>query len=221
MIALRSLFMILLKGMAKETVAAATLVGVRCSLVLGIVLISSAAQARTQEQEKCGSSVTVGPGDSLSLLAQRCGTTVPALIEANSRLKNPDLLPIGTVIALPGSSGKKEDAPSDASTVADAVAVEPATLLPGKRVTIMASGLPARARVWIKGGNSRLPQHHLILRGARVGTHGELRATLRVPKWMKAGNGAYTLSIVVPRTSTTLLSAPLTVVSSSQASKDR
>lgn len=190
--------------------------GVCWGLALGLLLLAPAAGA--QESDGCGASVTVSAGDTLTSLARRCGTSVGALMKANPGLRDPDLVPRGTVLTLPQSVAAKP-APPAAETGAGTLSVEPSTPAPGERVTVRASGLPPRARVWVKGGRSRLPEQHLVLRGARADAQGELRITLRLPKWVEAGPARFTLSVEVPRSGTALLSPPLDVSLPRAASK--
>ena len=170
---------------------------------------ASSTQARPPD--RCSSPITISPGDTLSSIAWRCGTTVSALIDTNPHLHDPNVLLIGTALALPQGLYGEEVSQIGPTEDLHTIAVEPSTLTPGARVTITASKLPPGARVWIKGGNSRSPKHHLVLRGARVGGQGELRVTLRLPNWLEAGNGGFTLSIEVPRASITLRSIALPV----------
>lgn len=182
---------------------------VSLSVVAGLTLMSPAVQARTPG--KCNSPMTIAPGDTLSSIARRCGKTVSALIEANPNLSDPNILPVGSKLTL--TKGSQGDEASQAELVegTHVIAVEPPVLPPGGRVTVTASNMPPGARVWIKGGNSRSPKHHLILRGARVDARGELNVRLRLPKWLKAVDGGFTLSVEVPRAGMTLKSNPLEV----------
>jgi LysM repeat protein len=51
----------------------------------------------------CGSSVTVVSGDTLRIIAARCGTTVSALRRANPEIGSGDLIFLGQVLQLPGT----------------------------------------------------------------------------------------------------------------------
>ncbi|MBD2749920.1 LysM peptidoglycan-binding domain-containing protein [Microvirga sp. BT688] len=173
--------------------------------------MSSAAQARGPD--KCDSAVLVSRGDTLSSLARRCGTTVSALMGANPHIRDPDLLQVGTALSLAQDIEDKDFAEPVVGAIAHSIAIEPSTLTPGAPVMVRASSLPPGARVWIKGGNSRSPKHHLVLQGARVDTYGNLSVTLRVPKWLKVGDSGFTLSVEVPYTGLTLSSDVLQVKS--------
>ncbi len=69
------------------------------ALVLGLGL-SAPAQAGG-----CGSSYQVGYGDTLAKIAARCGTTVYAIMQVNPYIRNPNLIRVGQVIALPQGGG--------------------------------------------------------------------------------------------------------------------
>jgi len=181
--------------------------------------MSSDVQARSPGD--CSSTVTISPGDTLSAIAQRCGTTLSALIDANPHLHDPNILPVGTMLTLPQVLQEGELLQAELVRDTHTIAVKPPVLTPGGRITITASNLPPGARVWIKGGNSSLPEHHLILKAARVDDQGELHAGLRLPEWLRARDHGYTLSIEVPRTGLTLSSDTLEVNARYAAGKER
>jgi LysM repeat protein len=193
---------------AIRTVGLSILLGT-CLLAVGAVPMRSAVQARTPD--RCSSPITISPGDTLSSIARRCGTTLSALVDANPHLHDPDILPVGTALALAQGSQRDEVTRIGPAVETYIIGVQPSVLTPGGRVTITASNLPPGARVWIKGGTSRSPKHHLILQGARVDAQGELHAGLRLPKWLRAGDEGFTLSVEVPRASITLGSTQLEV----------
>jgi LysM repeat protein len=180
-----------------------------CLLVGGTMPMSSTVQARTPDQ--CSSSITISPGDTLSSIARRCGTSLRDLIDANPHLHDPDILPVGMALVLPKAAQGDEASPVGAVVEAHIISVEPSVLIPGGRVVVSASNLPPGARVWIKGGTSRSPKHHLVLRGGRVDAQGKLHAGLRLPRSLRAGDEGFTLSVEVPRASMTLSSDPLDV----------
>jgi hypothetical protein len=155
--------------------------------------------------------MTVAPGDTLSSIAQRCGKTVSALIDANPHLSNPNILPAGSKLTLTQDPQSNEASRAELVEDTHVIAVEPPVLTPGGRIKVTASNMPPGARVWIKGGNSRSPKHHLILRGARVDARGEMSVRLRLPKWLKTVDGGFTLSVEAPRAGLTLSSDPLEV----------
>ncbi|HEX2255530.1 MAG TPA: LysM peptidoglycan-binding domain-containing protein [Afifellaceae bacterium] len=55
-------------------------------------------------QSACGSSATIGPGDTLGRIAARCGTTLSALLQANPDITNPNNVFVGQVIRMPGAA---------------------------------------------------------------------------------------------------------------------
>lgn len=76
----------------------ATLFGV--ALLVGLAAAPAWAQAQGQGGD-CGSAVPVARGDTLSAIAERCGTTVEALRQANPQVE-PRRLAVGATLALPG-----------------------------------------------------------------------------------------------------------------------
>lgn len=182
---------------------------VSLSVVSGLTLMSPAVQARTPG--RCSWPMTIMPGDTLSSIAQRCGKTVSALIDANPHLSDPNILRAGSKLTLTQDPQSNEASRAELVEDTHVIAVEPPVLTPGGRITVTASNMPPGARVWIKGGSSRSPKHHLILRGARVDARGELSVRLRLPKWLTAVDGGFTLSVEVPRAGMTLSSEALEV----------
>jgi len=63
----------------------------------------------------CPAQVLVGPGDTLSLIALRCGVPLAALVSANPQLPNIEQMTVGTVINIPpGFSSPLAPAPQPA-----------------------------------------------------------------------------------------------------------
>ncbi|MEZ4516981.1 MAG: LysM domain-containing protein [Chloroflexota bacterium] len=59
----------------------------------------------------------VQPGDTLSQIAARFGTTVPALVAANN-IVNPNLIYVGQVLVIPGGTGTPSPTPAPVPTTA-------------------------------------------------------------------------------------------------------
>ncbi len=78
---------------------------IQCFVVLAVLLASITSPGNVQASSNCGSTYTVQWGDSLSKIAQRCGTSVSALYAANPWLGY--TLYAGSVLAIPdgGYSG--------------------------------------------------------------------------------------------------------------------
>ena len=83
--------------------------------------LSSPAHAQDETRTgACGASVTISLGDTLTNIAARCGVSPGALLEANPQIRDPDVVPLGTSLAIPG--GGQEDAPADGPTQPDLAA---------------------------------------------------------------------------------------------------
>lgn len=59
-------------------------------------------------QSPCGDSYTVRSGDTLYSIAQRCRTSVGAIVEANERIDDPNRIGAGWTIAMPGADGASD-----------------------------------------------------------------------------------------------------------------
>ncbi|WP_230530166.1 LysM peptidoglycan-binding domain-containing protein [Microvirga roseola] len=169
------------------------------------------------QDARCGDSVTVSRGDTLSKIARRCGTSVEAMLGSNPHIRNPNIVPLGAALNVPGrEKTADQEEPVRADGAIEVSIVETET---GNRVLITASGLPPRTRVWIKSGRSQSADQHLVLRGARTDGEGRLRARLRSPQW--SGTKSVRYSIAVPQTGATLVSTPLKRPSARAAGKTR
>ena len=71
--------------------------------VLMAVVLSAFATTSSVFAAGCGSSVTVVKGDTLRKIAERCGTTVSALLKANPEIGNGNLIYPNQVLQLPGT----------------------------------------------------------------------------------------------------------------------
>lgn len=81
-----------------------------------LTLLAFAAPAGAEPQAACGEAVAVEPGDTLHRIAERCGTSVPALLDANPDIADPNLINAGQRLKLP---------PADEAVSAEALAEEP------------------------------------------------------------------------------------------------
>lgn len=73
------------------------------SISLALVL-ALPAFALAEEAPGCGTSYTVQQGDTVAAIAQRCGSTIDALIDANPDLEDPARISIGQELALPAAA---------------------------------------------------------------------------------------------------------------------
>ena len=80
----------------------------RATALLGApaaLLLSAGLAVPAAAQSPCGASYTVRAGDTLYRIAQRCGTSVSALVDANDLITNPNRIGVGWTLAIPGGSG--------------------------------------------------------------------------------------------------------------------
>lgn len=76
---------------------------VQLIVLVAIVLSAFATTSSAFAASGCGSSVTVLQGDTLRKIAERCGTTVAALLRANPAIGNGNLIFPNQVLQLPGA----------------------------------------------------------------------------------------------------------------------
>jgi LysM repeat protein len=82
--------------------ACGAVVGAR-SAALAMALTLAGAPWPVPAQDGCGARYVVQPGDTLAGIAERCGTTVEALAQANAVIVDPALIAVGWELTVPGA----------------------------------------------------------------------------------------------------------------------
>ena len=62
--------------------------------------------------ERCGGEYVIAPGDTLSRIAARCGSSVDALMRANPRITSPARIAVGWRLTVPGGADAEAPAPA-------------------------------------------------------------------------------------------------------------
>lgn len=76
----------------------------RAVIVAAVAVFALAAwPGAVPAEDGCGARHTVKPGDTLAGIAERCGTTVEALLAANARIDDPARISVGWELAVPGA----------------------------------------------------------------------------------------------------------------------
>lgn len=70
------------------------------SVLLAAALAAPLHVGPANAQSLCGPRVSVGPGDTLSRIAARCGTTSTAILRMNPQIANPNVIHVGQTIHL-------------------------------------------------------------------------------------------------------------------------
>lgn len=70
------------------------------SVVLAAALAAPLLAGPADAQSLCGLRISVGPGDTLSRIAARCGTTATAILRMNPQITNPNVIQVGQTIHL-------------------------------------------------------------------------------------------------------------------------
>jgi LysM repeat protein len=140
------------------------------------------------QEGACGSAVTVAAGDTLLAIAQRCGTTVNALLAVNPSITNPDLIFAGQTLAIPGnepsSATELPDAgPTSVDSAASAgpsVMVSPQSGLPGTVLQVSATGFPAGGSLLLGAG--LVASEYTVLAIGEAGEDGALAIEVAIPQ---------------------------------------
>lgn len=175
-------------------------------LLLAITLASPA----FAQDAACGPTWTVSIGDTLTNIALRCGITPQALLSANPQITDPDVLPLGTALTIPGGVPRVDPVPETPQpSVGALVVVGVGPPLDG-RVRLFARDLPAGARVLVGSGETAATA--IFFEKALVDPTGVLSVELTVPPW--AARGPRTVFVVeVPIGGGRIASPPYDVVS--------
>lgn len=159
------------------------------ALVAGLPLLLPTTRPVLAETEACGPTRTVGVGDTLTNIAVRCGVSPRALLEANPQIRDPNVVPLGVELTIPGGSARAGD-----EAIADppegVAGVPPLRVVPiggplDGRVRLFATNLPPGAEVLIGGGSA--PGEALFFDRARVDETGVLSRELTVPAFAARG----------------------------------
>ncbi|MBE2271801.1 MAG: LysM peptidoglycan-binding domain-containing protein [Anaerolinea sp.] len=127
-------------------------------------------------QSTCGATVTVASGDNLARIAQRCGTTVQALLAANPQITDPNRLFVGQVLTIPGQTG---------GAGSFVVAIYPLSGLPGSSITVIVNGLPPNAPIQV--GLGPVQSEFVTLQQLTSDPFGGLQTVVTVPNSAGAG----------------------------------
>lgn len=123
------------------------------AVLLIVVALVPAGTALAQDDGACGSTYTIVVGDTLYSIAQTCGTTVEALLDANTSITDPSVIYVGTELTIPGGEDDADEPEDDESAEDEpAVAISPDSGVPGTFVDVVASGFPADEEVTVGVG---------------------------------------------------------------------
>lgn len=137
---------------------------------LGLTTIASA-------QANCGTTETVVKGDTLRIIAARCGVTLTALEEANPQIAHFNLIFPGQVINIPPTT------PIPSTPV---VTVSPFNGVAGTHVTVTGSGFPANTALKVAAGPSgKAPS---VTVAAKTDANGKFSSSVTIPTSAQAGS---------------------------------
>jgi|GEM_PF-923191 len=105
-------------------------------------LFAQKAEPDASAQGPCGDTYIVQAGDTLSEIAELCGTTVEAILNLNPEISDPGQIFTGQILRIP----RVED------FAGPVVAISPDCGFPGTTITIFGSGFPEETSVQIRAG---------------------------------------------------------------------
>jgi LysM repeat protein len=184
----------------------------RLVVVLAALSAPPASAQGEARAEGCGASVTVSIGDTLTNIAARCGVSPGALLDANPQIRDPDIVPLGMSLTIPGGREAAAE-PALADPRPDVAGVPPVRVVAiggalDARVRLFATNLPPGAEALIGGGV--YPSAPLFFARSRVDATGVLSVELALPSW-SLRTGAVHLVVETPIGGPMLRAAPYRV----------
>lgn len=180
------------------------------AVALAAALSASATSAGAQTNG-CGATHTVAVGDTLTNIAARCGVTPQALIQANPAIRDPNVVPLGVTLTIPGAAAQgRPETPTLDDPPAGGAGVPPLRVIPiggplDARVRLFATNLPPGASALV--GSGPRPGSALLFARGQVDATGVLSLELALPDWM-LGAGVAHLVVEAPIGGPWLRAAP-------------
>jgi LysM repeat protein len=149
-------------------------------LILALLFSMAAFAPAVEAQSPCGSTYTVRSGDTLFRIAQRCETTVDALLNANPQIVNRNLIRTGQVLQISTEAPPAPDVPGDPQALLVASS-GPA----GTEVEVRISGFPANQEVSLALGVEGQPTLDPFT--ATTNAQGRLQTNVTIPTTAQPG----------------------------------
>jgi murein DD-endopeptidase MepM/ murein hydrolase activator NlpD len=136
-------------------------------LFIGMLLLPGLLASSAQAQN-CDT-YTVDEGDNLYDIAQTCRIPVPAIIEANISINEPDILTPGDTLEIPSAEEARDPQ----------VTIYPLSVRPGERITVIANGFPLTTPVNVQAGIDA--SEVLIEQTVETDRQGAVQTQLTIP----------------------------------------
>lgn len=150
-------------------------------LILALVVSMAGFVATAQAQSPCGSTYTVRAGDTLTRIAQQCGVSVQALLDANPNIVNRNLIRTGQVIQIPGAPAPPgNDVPGDPQAL-----LVPSSGPAGSEVEARISGFPANSQIALALGVEGAPALDPV--NATTNAQGLVQTNITIPETAQVG----------------------------------
>lgn len=173
--------------------------------------LSASATSAGARADGCGATHTVAVGDTLTNIAARCGVTPQALLQANPAIRDPNVVPLGVTLTIPGAASRTgPEPPARDDPPASGDGVPPLRVIPiggplDARVRLFATNLPPGAGALVGGGPR--PGSALLFARGQVDATGVLSLELALPDWV-LGSGVAHLVVEAPIGGPWLRAAP-------------
>jgi LysM repeat protein len=134
---------------------------------------------------QCASQVKVEPGDTLGMIARKCGIPLAGLLDANPQIANPNQVYSGQLLAIPVLEGRGG---GDSELFSPG---QPGSFTPGSVIQVRVVNMPPSAKVKIGMGLSSIG--YRVLASATAGPDGSVSESIVIPDDAVPGEEAFIL----------------------------
>jgi LysM repeat protein len=151
-------------------------------LILALVFTMAGFVTPAHAQSPCGSTYTVRSGDTLFSIAQRCETTVDALLDENPAITNRNMIRTGQVLQIPTTT---PDPPDNGDPGDPQLLLVPNSGPAGVNIEVRISGFPANEEVSLALGVEGEPPLDPVM--ATTDDQGRLQTDMTIPTTAQLG----------------------------------
>lgn len=138
------------------------------------------------DPQTCGDTYTVENGDTLFQIANRCNTTIEALLQANPDIEDRAVIYPGQELNIPESVDDIELLPTPTPLNGQTLSIEPRTGPAGTEVTLEGAGFPPNTEVEI--GLGPWASEYSIIDSATTDAEGNLTLIQTIPDYVDPGD---------------------------------
>lgn len=154
-------------------------------LISGLFIsqVSAATSPSAMATGACGSTYTVVGGDNLTKIAARCGTTISDILYYNPSIVNANLIYVGQVLKLSGTTTNTGDGTTYSGNAY--ITVSATTAEPGDKIVVKAYNFPKNASIDFRVGKKG--QTYKVVYDGTTDSSGYAKKTITIPSSASEG----------------------------------